>query len=187
MKPFLGVFVVLTTFLGLLKSTESYLTTVVLKEELQSYQAIRDVMTDYYIIAAALTIAVSLSVGWLLRQKHVSPIILMTSYLVAMLIFLCVAAAIGELAAFLALSMARRVFEGCFFAPSMQITFNSMAGSPRSCCAVYASSFTLRSLVCPHVGSRFDLVALFRRSPGHLNGDASGVYYRRIGIYAFLS
>ena len=67
-KPFVGVFVVLTTFLGLLKSTESYLTTVVLKEELQSYQAIRDVMTDYYIIAAALTIVVSLSVGWLTSE-----------------------------------------------------------------------------------------------------------------------
>ena len=118
-KPFLGVFVVLSAFLGLLKSTESYLTTVVLKEELGSYQAIRDVMTDYYIIAAGLTIVVSLSVGWLLRQKHVSPIILMTTYLGAMLVFLCGAAIFGELEAFLALSMARRVFEGCLFAPSM--------------------------------------------------------------------
>ena len=130
-KPFVGIFIVLSAFLGLLKATESYLTTVVLKEELQSYQAIRDVMTDYYIIAAGLTIAVSLSVGWLLRQKHVSPIILMTTYLGVMLVFLCGAAVFGELEAFLALSMARRVFEGCLFAPSMQITFNSMAGASK--------------------------------------------------------
>ena len=130
-KPFIGVFVVFSAFLGLLKSTESYLTTVVLKEELGSYQAIRDVMTDYYIIAAVLTIVVSLSVGWLLRQKHVSPVILMTTYLGAMLVFLLGAAAFGELEAFLALSMARRVFEGCLFAPSMQITFNSMAGASK--------------------------------------------------------
>jgi len=126
---------------GAFKISSKYFITLVLKDELGSYDAIRDVMAGYYFVGSCIIILVSIFMGNMVRRYRLSPISLMKCHIVLMLIFTMGAVVYAELwprglgtgvpLAFLALAVARRVSESCFNSPANQMIITSFVDKAR--------------------------------------------------------
>lgn len=125
-------FGLLVVCLGAAKVSESYLVSVVLKEELVSYGAIREVMADYYLVASFSVILISLAIGHQVQRFHTSPIRLIVLYLGAVITVTVVATVTNVFYAFIALAVVRRVAENSLLNPSIQMVITSFAGKLRT-------------------------------------------------------
>ena len=127
-KGFYAFFGLLVVCLGAAKVSESYLVTVVLKEELSSYAAIRGVMADYYLVASFLVVLITIGLGRQVQKTHTSPIRLIVFYIASVLTVVLVATWTDVFYAFLALAVVRRVAENSLLNPAVQMVITSFAG-----------------------------------------------------------
>ena len=131
-KGFYAFFGLLVVCLGAAKVSESYLVTVVLKEELSSYAAIRGVMADYYLVASFLVVLITIGLGRQVQKTHTSPIRLIVFYIASVLTVVLVATWTDVFYAFLALAVVRRVAENSLLNPAVQMVITSFAGRLRT-------------------------------------------------------
>ncbi|MBT6179857.1 MAG: hypothetical protein HOI23_21630 [Deltaproteobacteria bacterium] len=131
-KGFYIFFGMLVICLGAAKVSESYLVSVVLKEELSSYAAIRGVMADYYLVASFFVILITIGIGRQVQRTHTSPIRLIIFYIASVLTVALVATWTDVFYAFLALAIVRRVAENSLLNPSVQMVITSFAGKLRT-------------------------------------------------------
>jgi HEAT repeat protein len=125
-------FGLLVVCLGAAKVSESYLVSVVLKEELSSYAAIRGVMADYYLVASFFVILITIGIGRQVQRTHTSPIRLIIVYIGSVLTVALVATWTDVFYAFLALAIVRRVTENSLLNPAVQMVITSFAGKLRT-------------------------------------------------------
>jgi HEAT repeat protein len=117
--------------MGAFKMSEEYLVRAVLKDELGSYEAIRDVVTNYRIAGNALIIASGLAIGALIRRKHLSPVVVLRVMLGATALVAAGAAVSRSLGGFVALEVARWVGENCLWFISSQMVISSFVDDYR--------------------------------------------------------
>ncbi len=86
-KQVIFAFIFLSLFLGAFKVSEDYFIKVVLKEELGSYDAIRNMMTNYILIGSFLVVFISMATGSLIQKKRISPTFLIASQVITLMAF----------------------------------------------------------------------------------------------------
>jgi HEAT repeat protein len=131
-RGFVILFVLVSTSLGVFKVTEDYLIKVVMKQELVSYQAIRDMTANFMFCANVLTISLTLGLGRLIEQKRLSPM-WMFSFQTLVMVAFCLACLIyPQLYLFLVFDVVRRVVQNCFYSPANQMILSSFIGEFRN-------------------------------------------------------
>jgi hypothetical protein len=131
-RTFLVTFILLSVGLGLFKLTEDYLIKVVLKENLGSFESIRNMTANYMIIASVLTISISIAVGRFIEQMRLSPIRLMyfQTFSLGLMATLCFFFPFFYL--LLGFEVIRRVVQNCFYSPANQMILSSFIGEFRN-------------------------------------------------------
>ena len=128
MKTFWIYFGVITAMLGAMKVSEGYLVTIVLKEELGSYEAIRNMMAQYYFAGSFIIILVGLATGRIVQIKRVSPIVMFVFYMAIVLVTAIIAVATNAFMVFICLAVLQRVGEACFYNPGLHMVFSGFSG-----------------------------------------------------------
>jgi len=131
-KSLLISFIILSALMGACEVSEKYLIKVVLKENLGSFDAIRNLMTTYILIASGLVMLMSLAVGRLIQNKRVSPILLLGFQVGILSMFGISCLATGSFYFFVAFEVARRVSGNVLFSPAYQMIMASFIGKFRN-------------------------------------------------------
>ncbi|MBF0492321.1 MAG: HEAT repeat domain-containing protein [Deltaproteobacteria bacterium] len=126
------VFLVVSLGFGALKISEEYLVKLVLKQELHSFEAIKNMTMDYIFVASALVILASLTTGRLIQRKRVSPIQLFHIQIFSFLMVSVLALVTQSFYAFIFLEITKRVTENCLYLPSNQMILFSFVGHFRN-------------------------------------------------------
>jgi len=128
---FFTAFASLIFILGALKVTGKYTVTIFLKEELGSYSAIRDVMADYYLVAASIVILLGILSGRWIQRRRTSPLAIIGIHVTAMFIVGSWVAWSGTFAAVMVLAVVRRVGETCAYSPGVHMVVTSFTDRVR--------------------------------------------------------
>ena len=140
LKYFVGAFIGLMLVLGAFKVSAAYVVTIALKDEYSSNgtsmatmnAAIQEVMTSYYLVASAASIVLSVITGRLVRTRHISPLWLIGTYVVATLGIAIFAGMSDIFIAFIALAVVRRIAATSFLSPGVMMLVSAFAGQIRA-------------------------------------------------------
>ena len=102
--------------------------TIVLKEELGSYEAIRNMMAQYYFAGSFIIIIFGLATGRLVQSKRISPIVMFVFYMAIVLVTTIVAVATNAFMVFIGLAVLQRVGEACLYNPGLHMVFSGFSG-----------------------------------------------------------
>lgn len=131
-RPLLSTFAWLAFCFGAFKISEEHLIRTVLKADLGSYEAIRDVVTNYRIVGNFAIIAIGLVLARLIRRKHLSPIAVLQGKLALVGVAMAACLALRSLPGFAVLEVARWVGENCLWFLSSQMIVSSLVDDYRS-------------------------------------------------------
>ena len=132
LKTFTLAFLALSIGLGAFKVAEDYLTKVVLKENLSSYEAIRSTVSNYTIVASILTIMINAPMTRLIRKTRLSPVLLIWIQTSSLLVMASLCFVHPAFYFFLAFEVMRRVVQNCFYTPANQMILSSFIGEIRN-------------------------------------------------------
>lgn len=131
LKPLLLFFVIMTLGFAAIEVSEDYLVKIVVKDRLQSYEAIRSMTDNYFSTSCALIVLLSFFTGKAIESKRVSPIRLLGGYAALMAAFSALCFATGYFYLFIAFEVIRRVSEYCLYSPSYQMIMGSFVSHLR--------------------------------------------------------
>lgn len=124
-------FAIMLLCMGAFKISEDYLIKFSLKTYLGSYDAIRNAMAEYFFIASILVLAVSLSTGKLIHQRHVSPVMLIMLHTVIIIAAGIYCLLMFSLQSVIIFEIVRRVSDRCFYAPAEHMIRGAFVGKYR--------------------------------------------------------
>jgi len=132
LRTFILGFILCSIFLSIFRSTEDYLIKVVLKEDLVSFQAIKDMTANYMMIASLIIIPTSFVMGRVIQRKHVSPISLLIFHVLSMFALGTVLLFIQPLYFFIIFEIARRLEQNILYSTANQMVVGSFVGDLRN-------------------------------------------------------
>lgn len=130
-NAFFFTFVLLLICFGAFKVSEDYLIKIALKANLSSYDAIRDMMANYYLLGSGLIIIISMATGHFIKQRHISPTALMSAHSLILIAVGIYCISTHTLQAFVAFEVIRRISERCFYSPAEHMIRGTFIGQYR--------------------------------------------------------
>jgi len=131
LRPLMICFILMSACFAAIAVNETYLLKLVLKDRLQSYQAIRAVTDNYFLLSCALIVLLSFVTGKAIGTKRISPLKLLNTYSAVMIGFGTFCLATNALFLFVAFEVARRLCEYCLYSPATQIIMGSFVSELR--------------------------------------------------------
>jgi len=125
-------FLVISLGFGACKISEEYLVKLVLKQELHSYEAIKQMTMNYIFISSAIIIVVSSITGRLIQRKRISALQFLQTHILSFLLVGIATLLTQSFYFFILLEITKRVTENCLYMPSNQMIFSSFMGRFRN-------------------------------------------------------
>ncbi|MFO1519087.1 MAG: MFS transporter [bacterium] len=132
LRTFLVSFSLLSFCLGAFKVGEDYFIKVVLREHVGSYEAIRNIVANYMMVASVLTIGGGALTGRWIARKHLSPTLLISAQTSVVFGMCLLCLFFPTFYFFIAFEIVRRLVQNCLYAPANQMILSSFVGDIRN-------------------------------------------------------